>query len=61
MDKTDKFTRARRTGGLVGGLSARDGVDGCFIVEAIKIASGFLEFPNPFMRLTTRMRISFGT
>lgn len=54
VDKSDEFARACRTGRLVGGFSGRGGIDGCFVVEAVEVASGFLEVPNPFMRLTMR-------
>lgn len=51
MDEPDQFAGARGAGGGVCGLSAGGGVDGGLVVEAVKIATGLLEFPNPFMWL----------
>lgn len=61
MDEPDQFAGARGAGGGVCGLSAGGGVDGGLVVEAVKIATGLLEFPNPFMwlgmeRISLRLR-----
>lgn len=51
VDKPDQFAGTRGTGGGVCGLGAGGGIDGGLVVEAVQIAAGLLEFPNPFMRL----------
>lgn len=51
VDKPEQLARACRTGSLVGRFSARRRVHSSLVVKAIKIATGFLEFPDPFMRL----------
>jgi len=51
VDKPDQFAGARGTSSGVCGLGAGGGVDGGLVVEAVQIATGLLEFPNPFMRL----------
>ena len=58
MNKPDQFARACRPGGSVCGLSASDGIDGGFVVEAVEIATGLLELPDPFMRLRNRRALA---
>lgn len=55
VDIFDQFTRTGTgSSGFIGRIGRGDGGDGSFIVEAIEIATGFLELVNPFMRLISR-------
>jgi hypothetical protein len=49
---TDQLLGAGTIGGLfIGRVGRGDGGDSRFIVETVKIATGILEFVNPFMGL----------
>ena len=51
VDKPKQFSWTCRLGCGISRVGTGDGVDGRFVVEAVEIASGFLEIPDPFMRL----------
>jgi len=55
MDIFDQFTRTGTgSSSFISRIGRGDGGDGSFIMEAIEIATGFLELVNPFMRLNSR-------
>lgn len=52
VDVPDEFARAGLArGGVVGGLGRGGGGHGRFVVEAVEVATGGLEFLDPFLRL----------
>ena len=58
VDKSKQFLWTRRLGCGISWVGTGDGVDGRLVVEAVEIASGFLEIPNPFMRLMNRRALA---
>lgn len=52
MNVLDQLLGARASGGfLIGGIGRGNGGDGSLVVEAVQIATGILEFTDPFVRL----------
>ena len=51
VDKPEQLPRACRTSGLVRRIRTRSRAHSSLVVEAVKIATSFFEFPDPFMRL----------
>jgi hypothetical protein len=51
MDILDKLFRVRLLVTCGFGRFGSGGIDGGFVVEAVKVASGFLEVLDPFLRL----------
>lgn len=55
----DEFLGAGLLVGGSGGFVGGGGVDGGFVVEAVEIASGLLEFLDPFLWLLTMVNMLF--
>ena len=59
MDVLDEFLGAGLLVGGSGGFVCSGGVDGGFVVEAVEIASSFLELLDPFLGLPAMVNMMF--